>query len=83
MKRCVALLLSLCLLLTALPAALAEEAEESAPKVFSLEFKDQAEWVQKKNSKFGVSYWTASAVYCANPPTAHSSPWRCMCPSPT
>lgn len=67
MKRCVALLLSLCLLLTALPAALAEEAEESAPKVFSLEFKDQAEWVQKKNSKFGVSYWTASAVYCANP----------------
>lgn len=67
MKHCVALLLSLCLLLTALPAALAEEAEASAPKVFSLEFKDQAEWVQKKNSKFGVSYWTASAVYCANP----------------
>ncbi|MGN0814661.1 MAG: subtype B tannase [Candidatus Coproplasma sp.] len=35
---------------------------------YSLEFCDQVEsWQSASNAKYGVSYYTASAVYCANP----------------
>lgn len=67
-KRLALLLATLCLVMTATAHAVPCKAEsESETKSFSLEFEDQATWEKKKNSKFKVSYWTASAVYCSNP----------------
>lgn len=67
------LLAALCLLLTTAAGASSAKAESSAgnesaaKQAFSHEFSQQATWEKKKNSKFRVSYWTASAVYCSNP----------------
>lgn len=42
--------------------------EEPQGDVYSLEFTDQVKsWDKKSNSKFNVSYYTASAFYCEKP----------------
>ena len=65
-RKSILFFLTLCLVLTSLPyAATAEDGEEA--ETYSLAFEDQAVWTHKKNAKFKVSYWTASAVYCARP----------------
>ncbi|MDO5378689.1 MAG: subtype B tannase [Clostridia bacterium] len=74
MKKLILLLAVLCIAFTASVCSSAAESESggseesgASQKAFSHEFSEQTTWEKKKNSKFRVSYWTASAVYCSNP----------------
>ena len=67
-KKWIAMLMAGMMLLSQAGFALAEQTDREEPRTYSLEFTDQVqEWKKSTNAKFGVTYVTATAVYCQYP----------------
>ena len=67
-KKWIAMLMAGMMLLSQARFALAEQTDGEEPRTYSLEFTDQVqEWKKSTNAKFGVTYVTATAVYCQYP----------------
>lgn len=63
------------------PTGGTEAGGEEIPTTYSLEFREQVEsWTQTTNAKHKVSYYTANAVYCANPTHAGVQSMDIYCP---
>lgn len=75
-KRLFAAVLALCIAVPVAACSASEPSDETqgddtsggATVTYSHEFNEQVQsWEKKSNAKFGVSYYTATAVYCSNP----------------